>query len=245
VSKAGHLYGIGVGPGDPELMTVKAQRLLRECPVVAHFAASGRPGNAWSTVADLLGLAQTVLRLEYPLTTEPTDEYDRLLERFYDESAARIEADLATGRDVAVVCEGDPFFYGSYMYVHDRLAGRYATTVVPGVTSFSAAAAAAGTPLVSRDESLTIIPSLKSEREMEALLRGADAAVLMKVGSHLADVRAAAMAAGVAGGAVYVERASCAGEHVLPLTGTAGVDAPYFSVVLVPGPALARRRVSE
>jgi precorrin-2/cobalt-factor-2 C20-methyltransferase len=245
VSGAGHLYGIGVGPGDPELMTVKAQRLLQACPVVAHFAARARPGNAWSIVADLVRPAQIVVRLEYPVTTEPTSEYERLLERFYDESAARVEADLAAGRDVAVVCEGDPFFYGSYMYLHDRLAGRYDTTVVPGVTSFSAAAAAAGTPLVSRDETLTVIPGLKSEAAIEVLLRGADAAVLMKVGSHLADVRAAAMAAGVGDGAVYVERASCAGERVLPLAGTSDVDAPYFSVILVPGPALARRRVTE
>ncbi len=241
----GHLYGIGVGPGDPELMTVKAQRLLRACPVVAHFAAIDRPGNAWSTVQPLLAPTQTVLRLEYPVTTEPTAEYEWLLDEFYDASATGIEAELIAGRDVAVVCEGDPFFYGSYMYVHHRLAGRYDTTVVPGVTSFSAAAAAAGTPLVSRDETLTIIPALRSEQEVEALLQGADAAVLMKVGSHLADVRAAAAAAGVEGSAVYVERASCAAERVLPLAETTGVDAPYFSVVLVPGPALGRRRVAE
>jgi precorrin-2/cobalt-factor-2 C20-methyltransferase len=247
MSVTGHLYGIGVGPGDPELMTVKAQRLLRECPVVAHFAAIARPGNAWSTVEGAIAPTQTILRLEYPVTTEPTAaaEYEWLLDGFYDASAARIEAELAAGRDVAVVCEGDPFFYGSYMYVHDRLAPRYDTTVVPGVTSFSAAAAAAGTPLVSRDETLTVIPGLKSEQEVAALLRGADAAVLMKVGTHLVDVRAAAMAAGVDQAAVYVERASCAGERVLPLAETAGVDAPYFSVVLVPGPALARRRVTE
>lgn len=242
----GRLYGIGVGPGDPELMTVKAQRLLRECPVVAHFAAIGRPGNAWSTVAHLLTPAQRILRLEYPVTTEAiaAEDYERRLDEFYDASAAWVEAELAAGQDVAVVCEGDPFFYGSYMYIHERLAGRYVTTVVPGVTSFSAAAAAAGTPLVSRDETLTVIPGLKSEHEMAALLRDADAAVLMKVGAHLADVRAAAVAAGVDGAAVYVERASCAEERLLPLAETTGVDAPYFSVVLVPGPAVARRRVT-
>ena len=140
------------------------------------------------------------------------------------------------------MCEGDPLFYGSYMYVHQRLAPRYGTTVVPGVTSFSAAAAAAGTPLVSRDETLTIIPGLKPEPELESLLRGADAAVLMKVGSHLADIRSAATAAGVDGDAVYVERASCDDERVLPLAATGAVDAPYFSVVLVPGRALGQRR---
>ena len=240
---AGRLYGIGVGPGDPELLTLKAHRLLQGCPVVAHFAAAGRTGNAWAVVASLCGDGQRVLRLEYPVTTEPTDaaDYERLLGAFYDESAAQLETELRAGSDVAVVCEGDPLFYGSYMYLHERLAGRFPTTVVPGVTSFSAAAAAAGTPLVSRDETLTIIPALKSEEELAALLGAVDAAVLMKVGTHLTDVRAAATAAGVDGGAVYVERASCSDERILPLAATGEVEAPYFSVVLVPGRALARR----
>jgi len=243
----GHLYGIGVGPGDPELLTIKAHRLVRACPVVAHFAAVGRPGNAWTTVAPLVGPAQSVLRLEYPVTTEPTAaaEYEHLLDAFYDASAARVERELAAGHDVAVVCEGDPFFYGSYMYLHERLARRYDTTVVPGVTSFSAAAAAAGTPLVSLEETLTVIPGLKGAPELAGLLRDADAAVLMKVGARLVDIRSAAAAAGVEGDAVYVERASCADERVLPLAETEEVDAPYFSVVLVPGRALARRGVTE
>jgi precorrin-2/cobalt-factor-2 C20-methyltransferase len=244
---AGHLYGVGVGPGDPELMTLKAQRLVRACPVVAHFAAVNRAGNAWQTVEHLVGPAQLVLRLDYPVTNEPTEaaEYERLLDAFYDASAARIERELDGGRDVAVVCEGDPLFYGSYMYIHERLAHRYDTTVVPGVTSFSAAAAAAGTPLVSRDETLTVIPGLKHEHELAGLLRGADAAVLMKLGTHLAGIRSAAAAAGVARGAVYVERASCADERVLPLAETGAVDAPYFSVVLVPGRAIGQRRATE
>jgi precorrin-2/cobalt-factor-2 C20-methyltransferase len=243
----GRLYGIGVGPGDPELMTIKARRLLQACPVVAHFAAAGRRGNAWATVEDVLVPGQTVMRLDYPVTTEPTPaaEYERVIDAFYDASAARVEHELVAGRDVAVVCEGDPLFYGSYMYVHQRLDGRYPITVVPGVTSFSAAAAAAGTPLVSRDETLTIIPGLRTAGELAELLRGADAAVVMKVGTHLVDIRVAAAAAGVDGDAVYVERASCADERVLPLADTGEVDAPYFSVVLVPGRALGRRRVTD
>jgi len=244
---SGHLYGVGVGPGDPELMTVKAQRRLGACAVIAHFAAVGRPGNAWSTVTDLVSAEQIVVRLEYPVTTEPTpaEEYERQLDAFYDEAAECIEGHLQAGRDVAVVCEGDPLFYGSYMYLHERLAGRYDTTVVPGVTSFSAAAAAAGTPLVSREETLTVIPGLRGEADLAARLQAADAAVVMKVGARLDDVRAALVAAGREGEAVYVERASGAEERVLPLAATDGVAAPYFSVVLVPGPALARRRVTD
>ena len=240
---AGHLYGIGVGPGDPELMTLKARRLLGACPIVAHFAAPSRRGNAWTIVEGVLEPGQAVLRLEYPVTTEAVEatEYERLLDAFYDASAAAVERELLAGRDVAVVCEGDPFFYGSYMYLHERLARRYPTTVVPGVTSFSAAAAAAGTPLVSREETLTVIPGVLGQPELEAVLRSVDAAVVMKVGQHLVDIRAAAAGAGIEG-AVYVERASCLDQRVLPLADTDGLQAPYFSVVLVPGRALAQRR---
>lgn len=239
----GHLYGVGVGPGDPELLTVKAQRLVSGCPVVAHFAARGRPGNAWTTVAPLVGAAQTVERLEYPVTTEAVArvDYERRLAGCYDEAADRLAGHLAAGRDVAVVCEGDPFFYGSYMYLHQRLVGRFPTTVVPGVTSFSAAAAAAGTPLVSLDESLTVLPGVLAPDELKAALAGVDAAVVMKVGRHLDDVRGAAEAAGLAGRGVYVERASCETERILPLAETTGVTAPYFSLVLLPGAGLARR----
>ena len=149
--------------------------------------------------------------------------------------------ELDAGRDVAVVCEGDPFFYGSYMYLHHRLAHRYPSTVVPGVTSVSAAAAAAGQPLVSLQESLTILPGVLAPDALKEALAGVDAAVVMKVGRHLADVREALASAGLADQAWYVERASGAGERILPLADTDGVDAPYFSLVLVPGAGLTQR----
>jgi precorrin-2/cobalt-factor-2 C20-methyltransferase len=239
----GHLYGVGVGPGDPELMTLKAKRIIEQCPVVAHFAARGRGGNAWAIVAPLIGATQRVLRLEYPVTTEsiPRDEYEALLAAFYDESADAIAADLERGDDVAVVCEGDPFFYGSYMYVHQRLAGRFATTVVPGVTSFSAATAAAGVPLVSMNETLTVLSGVMAPDALERALSDADAAIVMKVGRRLDSVRDAVRAVGRAGEGVYVERASCATERVLALEDTEHVDAPYFSLVLLPGTGLDAR----
>lgn len=239
----GHLFGVGVGPGDPELMTIKARRVLESCAAVAHFAAGGRPGNAWTIIEPLIVGHQTVLRLEYPVTTQRIDraEYEGRLGDFYDAAASAIAAELDQGHDVAVVCEGDPFFYGSYMYLHQRLTGRYATTVIPGITSVSAAAAAAGLPLVSMHESLTVLPGVLPPEELKEALAGVDAAVVLKVGRHLDDVREALEAVGMAEHAVYVERASCAQERVVPLPDTEGVEAPYFSLVLIPGSAVARR----
>ena len=239
----GRLFGVGVGPGDPELLTVKAARVLGGCAVVAHFAARRRPGNAWATVQALLRPDQTVVRLEYPLTTEAAehDEYERRIAEFYAGAADDVAAHLDAGADVAIVCEGDPFFYGSYMHLHCRLADRYKVEVVPGITSFSAACAAAGTPLVSMRETLTVLPGVLPEEELTATLAGVDAAVVMKVGRHLGAVRQALSAAGRAGEAIYVERASCTEQRVLPVDETDGIDAPYFSLVLVPGRALGQR----
>lgn len=240
---SGHLYGIGIGPGDPELMTIKAHRLVQACPVIAHFAARRRHGNAWGIIEDIVTERQTVLRLEYPVTTEAIDpaDYERQIADFYDHSAEEVAAHLDAGRDVAVVCEGDPFFYGSYMYIHQRLSQRYPTTVIPGVTSVSAASAAAGLPLVSMNETLTVLPGVMPPAQLKEALANVDAAVVMKVGRHLADVRDAAAAVGLVQPAVYVERASCATERVVPLADTADVDAPYFSLVLIPGTGLETR----
>lgn len=241
---SGRLFGVGVGPGDPELMTAKAQRVIAASPVVAHFAAKARPGNAWAVIAGMIRPDQTVVRLEYPVTTEAVakDDYERRLGAFYDASAERLAVLLAAGSDVAVACEGDPFFYGSYMYLHQRLADRFPTEVVPGVTSFSAAAAAAGAPLVSMNETVTVLPGVLPATDLADALGAVDAAVVMKVGRHLDDVRLATEKAGLGDHAIYVERASCAEERVLPLAATDDVRAPYFSLVLIPGRGLAKRR---
>jgi len=245
--QSGRLYGVGVGPGDPELMTIKAARVIEASPVVAHFAARSRPGNAWTVIAAIATSQQEVLRLEYPITTEAVEpgDYERRIADFYDRSAAAIAAHLDRGADVAVVCEGDPFFYGSYMYIHQRLADRYPTTVIPGVTSVSAATAAAGVPLVSMNESLTVLPGVVPPEQLKELLSDVDAAVVMKVGRHLADVRDAAAAVDLVDRAIYVERASCPSEQVMPLADTGDVTAPYFSLVLIPGRGLNARTRPE
>lgn len=233
----GRLYGVGVGPGDPDLMTRRAIAVIERAAVIAHFAARRRPGNSLRTIEPMLRPDHVVERLEYPITTEAVaaEEYRAALDAFYAQSAERLSAHLDAGRDVAVVSEGDPLFYGSYMHLHVRLSCRYPTEVVPGVTAFSAACAAAGSPIVSSDERLTVLPGILPPAELEQALAGGDAVVIMKVGRHLDTVMAALNAAGRADGAVYVERASFPDQRVAPVAELEDVAAPYFSLVLVPG----------
>jgi precorrin-2 C20-methyltransferase/precorrin-3B C17-methyltransferase len=181
--------------------------------------------------------------LQYPVTTEQTDHpggYESALREFYDACAQDLAAHLDAGRDVAVLCEGDPFFYGSYMYLHERLADRYPTEVVPGVASFSAAAAAAGTPLVRRDDVLTILPGTLAPDVLAARLRSSDAAVVIKLGRTFPGVADAARRAGVTERAIYAERASSERERISPLA-RAGEQVPYMSLLLVPGVEAASR----
>ena len=233
---AGRLFGVGVGPGDPELVTIKARRIIESADVVAYPVARRGRGIARGVVEPYVREDQIELGLTYPVTTEETEHpggYAGALREFYDASAAEIAAHLDAGRDVAVLCEGDPFFYGSYMYLHERLAHRYATEVVPGVTSFSAAAAAAGTPLAKRDDILAVLPGTLPADVLAARLRTSDAAVVLKLGRTFPGVLQAAEGAAVAERAIYVERASGPDERVAPLR-QAGPDVPYMSLVLVP-----------
>jgi precorrin-2 C20-methyltransferase/precorrin-3B C17-methyltransferase len=236
MSAPGRLYGVGVGPGDPELVTVKAQRIIGACDVVAYPEKRLGSSIARQAAAPWIAAGCEELALVYPVTTGETDHpegYEGALRDYYDDGAAQVAALLDAGRDVAVLCEGDPFFYGSYMYLHERLADRYATQVVPGVTAFSAAAAAAGTPLAKRDDVLVVAPGTLPADVLAAHLRGADAAVVMKLGRRFDGVLGAASLAGVAERGIYVERASCERERVAALDEARG-DVPYMSLVLIP-----------
>ncbi len=237
--RPGHLSGVGVGPGDPELVTLKAQRLIAAADVVAFPIArrSTTGGVARTIAAPHLREGVIEVPMVYPVTVEDTDHpggYEAAIVDFYDASAAALAGHLDAGRDVVVLCEGDPFFYGSYMYLHERLSGRYVTEVVPGVTSFSAASAATGTPLVKRDDILEILPGTLPPDVLAARLRAADAAVVMKLGRTFGGVREAAERAGVAGEAVYVERASAPAQRSAPLRDVDAGTVPYMSLVLVP-----------
>jgi precorrin-2 C20-methyltransferase/precorrin-3B C17-methyltransferase len=233
---AGRLFGVGVGPGDPELLTLKARRVIEAADVVAYPNARHGRSVARRIAAPYVRAGVLEVALTYPVTTEVCDHpggYEAALVEFYDAAAAQLTEHLDAGRDVAVLCEGDPFFYGSYMYLHERLAPRYETVVIPGVTSFSAAAAAAGTPLAKRDDVLTVLPGTLPPDVLAARLRATDAAVVIKLGRTFEGVRCAAERAGVAGRAVYVERASSDSERLSALRDVEG-KVPYMSLVLVP-----------
>ncbi|MGA4542594.1 precorrin-2 C(20)-methyltransferase [Uniformispora flossi] len=238
VPPTGRLYGVGLGPGDPELMTLKAHRIITSADVVAYPVKKGAPGVAITIAGRYLNDGQVRLPLEYPVTTGTTDHpggYDGALAEFYDTTAAEIAAHLDAGRDVAVLCEGDPFFYGSYMYWHERLADRYSAEVVPGVTSVSGAAAVLGRPLVQHDEVLTILPGTLPAEVLAARLRTSDSAAVIKLGKrHFPDVRAAFEEAGIAERTWYVERATTDRQRIEQLPDVAAESVPYFALVVAP-----------
>jgi precorrin-2 C20-methyltransferase/precorrin-3B C17-methyltransferase len=234
----GRLYGVGLGPGDPELVTLKAARLIREADVIAYHA--GRQGSsiARTIAADLIPADAIEEQLLYPVTTgiaEHPGGYAGAMADFYEESAARLAAHLQAGRDVVLLAEGDPLFYGSYMYMHDRLAGRFRTEVVPGVTSVSAASAAVASPLVRQTDVLTVLPGTLPEPELARRLADTQGAVIMKLGRTFPAVRRALEAAGRLGDASYVERASTGRQVVLPVKDVDPSTVPYFSIILVAG----------
>ena len=234
----GRLIGLGVGPGDPELITVKALRLLRESPVVAYFVAKGKKGNAFGIIEGHLQQAQTLMPLVYPVTTEALPvhmSYEQVISDFYDRSSAEVAAHLDAGRDVAVICEGDPMFYGSYMYLHDRLADRYEAEVIPGVCSMLGGASVLGAPLVYRNQSLSVLSGVLSAEELKRKLQDADAAVIMKLGRNLPKVRQVLIETGLADRALYVERATMANQKIVPLAEVDPMSSPYFSLIIVPG----------
>lgn len=234
----GRLIGLGTGPGDPELLTLKAVRVLRQADVVAHFAKRGNEGNARAIVAAHLRDDVIELPLYYPVTTEinrAEATYSRCIEHFFEESAASVASHLDEGRTVAVLSEGDPLFYGSYMHLHVRLAARYPTEVIAGVSAMSGCWSAAGLPIAQGDDVLSILPGTLEEAALAERIARAEACVIMKVGRNLAKIRRALAAVGRLGQATYVERGTMADMKIVRLADKSDDAAPYFSLVLVPG----------
>ncbi|RWK55280.1 precorrin-2 C(20)-methyltransferase [Mesorhizobium sp.] len=234
----GRLVGVGTGPGDPELLTLKAVRALAEADVVAHFAKRGNNSNARAIVGGHFRPDLIELPLLYPVTTEIDKEhsdYRSQIADFYDESAKKIAEHLSAGRTVAVLSEGDPLFYGSYMHLHVRLAHRYPTEVIPGVTAMSGCWSATGTPIVQGDDVLTVLPGTMSEFELTRRLADTDAAVIMKVGRNLPKIRRALQATDKLARAIYVERGTMSGGVSMRLANKQDDKAPYFAIVLVAG----------
>ncbi|MBM7089760.1 precorrin-2 C(20)-methyltransferase [Streptomyces sp. S12] len=245
---SGKLYGVGLGPGDPSLMTVRAVEVIAEADVVAYHSARHGRSIARSIAARHLRADHIEERLVYPVTTETTDHpggYQGAMDDFYAEASARLAAHLDAGRTVAVLAEGDPLFYGSYMHMHKRLADRYDTEVIPGVTSVSAAAARLGAPLAEGEEVLTVLPGTLPEEELTARLAATDVAVVMKLGRTFPKVRRALEDAGRLAEARYVERATMDGERLAPLADVDAGSVPYFSVAVLPSRAGAERPARE
>jgi precorrin-2/cobalt-factor-2 C20-methyltransferase len=224
---SGKLYGIGVGPGDPELMTLKAVRVLAEVPVIAYPAPNSGESSARAIAQKFIPPGRTEIAIRVPMRVGPVP-----LEA-YQRAADEIASHLDAGRDVAVLCEGDPFFYGSFMYLHDALATRFPTTIVPGVTSLTACAASSGRPLVRRDDVLTIVPATLDDAAIEERLIQSHAVAIMKVGRHLLRLKVLLGRLGLLDTAIYVSHATRGNECVVPLTKLEDSDAPYFSMILI------------
>ncbi|MDX3928369.1 MAG: precorrin-2 C(20)-methyltransferase [Shinella sp.] len=235
---SGRLYGVGTGPGDPELLTLKAVRAIGEADVLAYFAKAGRSGNGRAIVKGLLKPGMTELALYYPVTTEidkDHEDYRTQIAHFYDVSAQAVAEHLEAGRTVAVLSEGDPMFYGSYMHLHVRLAHRFPTEVIPGITAMSGCWSLSGLPIVQGDDVLSVLPGTMIENELMRRLADTQAAVIMKVGRNLPKIRRALSASGRLAEAIYVERGTMPQSRAIRLSEKLDDTAPYFSLVLVPG----------
>ena len=242
------LYGVGLGPGDPELVTVKATRLIAGADVIAYHSARHGRSIARSIAEPYLRGDQIEEQLVYPVTTETTDHpggYEGAIEEFYSQAAARLIAHLDSGRDVVLLAEGDPLFYSSYMHMHKRIQGRHNTVIVPGVTSVSAASAALQRPLVEGNDVLSVLPGTLSADELTARLQSTDAAAIMKVSRNFHGIQQSLKNSDRLDQAFYVERASHAGQTVLPAADVDPAEVPYMSIVIVPGAEAQQSPVAE
>ncbi|WP_280357754.1 precorrin-2 C(20)-methyltransferase [Nocardia otitidiscaviarum] len=236
---SGKLWGVGLGPGDPELVTVKAARVIGAADVIAFHSARHGRSISRGIAAPYMRAGQLEEHLVYPVTTETTDHpggYQGAIDEFYESAAALLADHLAAGRSVALLAAGDPLFYSSFMHMHRRLADRFDTEIIPGVTSVSAASAALGTPLVEGDQVLTVLPGTMPVDELTRRLRETDAAAIMKLGRTYPGVRQALSDAGRLDDAYYVERASSTRQRVLRAADVDDASVPYFAITVVPGP---------
>ena len=232
----GKVICAGLGPGDPDLMSVRSHRMISGARHIAYFRKAGRKGQARAIVEDMLAEGVTEHAMEYPVTTEihfSDPEYNRVLAAFYDQWADTL-AEIAQTEDVVVLCEGDPFLYGSYMHLYTRLQGRAEQEIIPGITGMSGCCTASGQPITWGDDVLTVAMATLSEDELAKRAAETDALVVMKIGRNLPKLRRALERAGRADDAWLVERGTMPGQTVQKLSEIEG-EVPYFSIVLVHG----------
>lgn len=227
-SMRGILYGVGVGPGDPELLTLKAHRLINECQVIAYPAPDDGPSFARSIAKGFIRADHTEIEIVIPMRSERFPA-----QNVYDSAAEDIARHLKAGRDVVVLCEGDPFFYGSFMYLYERLADRFQCEIVPGVSSLMASASALGRPIAARNDVLTVIPAPLDDEAILARLALGEAIAFIKVGRHFKRIVGLIEQAGLMSSAGYLERVSLENQRILPLDEVEDDIAPYFSIILI------------
>lgn len=233
----GQLFGLGVGPGDPELVTVKAVRLLEQSQIVAYPTAKADSSNAKKSVEPYLTKEHELLPLVYPVTAgaiADSNSYLKIMQNFYDETSQELASNLEKGKNVAVLCAGDPFVFGSYMYWHARLSERFKTTVVPGISSILAAPVQLGMPLCHREDTVSILPATLDEDRLIERLNQAGSAVIMKLGRTIPKVLSALEKTGKINNAYYVERATTDKERILPVKDIDPANVAYFSVIVIP-----------
>lgn len=224
----GRLIGVGVGPGDPDLLTIKAMKAIKAAPVIAYVAANGGPSMARQIVAEHLSGGAREIKFTLPMSPIP-----ELAQAAYDEGASRIGAELEKGTNVVALCEGDPMFYGSFGHLFMRLGHLYPVEIIPGISSVMAAAAAAARPLAFGRDSVAVLPATMGEDLLAARLRAVDSAVILKLGRHLDKVRAVLDRLDLTQNAIYVEQASSPEEKTIPLAELGEADAPYFSLIII------------
>lgn len=229
IESSGRLYGLGIGPGDPELITVKALRLLRSAAVVAYpISDKNQQGLARSIVQEYIKPEQIEVPLYFPLKLELSSQ------PYYDKAAQIIAEYLKSGRDVAVLCEGDPFFYGTFMYIYNRLADKFPTEVVSGVSSTMASAAALGVPLTYRNDVYMVVSAILPAEVLKAKLAVADAAVIIKLGRHFEKVVGVLKELGLYERAKYIEKATMPHQRIVEIERVNPSEVPYFSTIIVP-----------
>jgi precorrin-2/cobalt-factor-2 C20-methyltransferase len=225
---SGTLYGVGVGPGDPELMTVKAWRLIGTAKVIAYLAANGGESTARAIAAPFLPDDAEEIIIDMPMRV-----YRAAGQVAYDDGARRIAEKLQADEDVVMLCEGDPFFYGSFMYMFQRLADTFKTIVVPGVTSITASATAIGQPLCERDEVLKVLPATMAEEDLRRELSTTSAAAIIKVGRHFGKVKRVLTSLKLESKATVVERATHRNQMIRNMDQITEDALPYFTTIIV------------
>jgi precorrin-2/cobalt-factor-2 C20-methyltransferase len=227
-AQTGRLYGLGIGPGDPELLTLKAHRILTSVPVIAYPTLENGKVLARAIVADFISPDQVEIPMPVPFSVK------RSSQPYYDIAAENIAEHLRAGRDVAVLCEGEPMLYGTFMYLFQRLARRFPTEVVPGISSTMASAAMLGAPITFRNDVLSIMPATLDADILRDRLAGVDAAVIIKLGRHFAKVYAILAELELLDRALYIERATQPNQRIVAITEVNPVEVPYWSLILIP-----------